>query len=215
MCFSLFAPRPEFEIYSHTVRVSLEEAANERNPGAFSKDSQGAEKRYTYGGQTIRQRFREDFEDIEWLEEDTDEFNDATNTLKENINNNFQEFLNKELGPNRVDLRDDINFRFSQKAVTTIVENFNKFTQKEFNTTFMGRNPVTSNITLHIPKEETEEPISIIATMQTIFDWAAPTDLSPPKSLEPPMRFSANAKYLIPQNGKTEATVTFSFRPKR
>jgi hypothetical protein len=196
------------------------EAENEMNQ-AFYKNAFERPKDFIYGGLPVYERFQSDFDTISALEDELEqdqvdneeELEDAIelakSILRENIKVHFLEFLQTELGHERMDQIPEILFRLSQKAITSTIAELNTYTQKSFSSILSGSQPVKQRIELHIPSKESNDSVKIISTTNTIFDRQhAPQQSS--VQLDAAIQLVAKGVFSIPSHGSTQADVELS-----
>lgn len=207
------------------------------NYRAFFRDCQGMEKVLVYGGQSVYERFRAEYDAIEDLEgvhrqvlnavdspdnqQLSDQINDEimrlNSELKEKIRVHFTGFIAEKLGPDRVQIAPEIFYRFSQKAFTSLDAEVSKHTEGSLSKIFIdSKNKSTDRCEL-IFTDDPKYPVKIVATTKKVFDQYRANGKLETHPLATPIRFSAAAVYTIGADEVTRGRTQFSLhaQPKR
>ncbi len=154
---------------------------------AFIKDWDRLKNELCYDGQSIDRRYRDEWnqleaiekikkilpQDLDIQEENLDKGYEVSKTeLRERVTHDFNQYLERSLGPQRANLKTEILWRFSQKAITQILAIGQARMQKKFNGTFpprLGAELEGTSIELKIP-ENPKHPVQIIAKVQSTYD---------------------------------------------
>ncbi|MBX7067229.1 MAG: hypothetical protein K1X28_08365 [Parachlamydiales bacterium] len=206
------------------------------NYRAFFRDCQGLEKVLVYGGQSVYQRFKGDYDAIAEIEEMqgqvaravdspenqklyddlNDELINKTAQLKEKIKIDFTEFVAEKLGHDRFAIAPEIFYRFSQKAFTSLNTVVSEHTEKTLSKIFHSKTRAADRCEL-IFTDSPKYPVKIVATSRGVFEQYRPKGKLEMHSLHKPIDFAARAEYSIGTDEVTTGAVAFSLKeqPKR
>lgn len=242
MCVSLEAriamlrqPRRPLDMeVSKTFTPTTEEDPNYR---AFFRDCQGMEKVLVYGGQSVYERFKAEYDAIQDLEgvhrqvldavdspdnqQLSDQINDEimrlNNELKEKIKVHFTEFVAEKLGPDRVQIAPEIFYRFSQKALTSLNTEVSRHTEKTLNKIFYDSKNKSNDRCELIFTDDPKYPVKIVTKSKKVFDQYQPYGKLEMLPLATPIQFSAIAVYTVGADEVTRGAMRFSLhaQPKR
>lgn len=209
---------PKSPVVSKTFKMDL----STRDDRAFFKDWDRLHKQLFIDGQSIYERFKEDFDNLTStydLESGSREIEPSlANAIgsdaeeqKRALGEKIAHFVAQKLGRMDKRLSDSIFWMFSQKALTTFYSRVSKACIKKLSGTY-ANGQTTDTCTLHITKKGVEVRTTSVATYKSFCRLDGSNSVA---ELRSPMQLKGHAVYTIGQKGKVEAAMEYSLKPIR
>ncbi len=193
------------------------------DPQAFYRDWDRISKVLIFDNQSVYKKFQNDFDELDDLNQLTEQIQDERNkyppnsglravlqkcfsdlcdqyqekieALKPKVEKAFNDYLDRQLGSGRAHLRDEICYRFSQKALTVLQSLVDKTTAKKCSGRFQ-KGTRCETVTLDIPKDATE-PVQITAISKVSYQGFVPNGKEKLQTLISPVHIEGRAIYTI------------------
>lgn len=191
----------------------------EGEPKDFYKGFKEMSRNLFYGGESIRSRYKKEFEEIEALEKeqtcqlDEDLLDTANSSLKTKVKIDFLDFLAQELGDQRIHLIPEIINRFSQKTLTAVGQELVQHSLENFKGYFVDETG-DEKITLIIPKTNPKAPILLEYRMDYDYSHFHPVNRAEKKPLRNVIHLKVHGVYRIETSEQIRGIINFSFQRK-